>query len=461
MARVVVIGAGPMGLAAAYQASVDGHDVDLVEGAGEPGGMAAHFDFGGLSIEKFYHFICKDDRATFQILRDLGIADKLRWVPTTMGFYLQGGLQKWGNPAALLQLKGVSLFTKLRYGVFALVCTRRDRWDALERESARDWLTRWCGKEGYENFWRPLFDYKFYEYSDDISARWIWTRIRRIGRSRRSIFQEELGYLEGGSQTLVDALAEQIRARGSRIRLKCGAERVVVKDGKVTGVETRAGIIAADYVISTVPVQQVPGMVPDLPEEWKARYAAIHNIGICCVIFKLKRKVSPHFWVNITDASQRIPGIVEFSNLRPVDDNIVYVPYYMPITDPRFSMTDGELVDDSFACLTMVNPELTRADLIDARVGRLRYAQPICEAGFASKIPAVETPIEGLQVADTCFYYPEDRGISESVRLGREMARRVTAAVTRAGTRAGAPEASAGMQPGPVPVGREAGVVNG
>ena len=144
-------------------------------------------------------------------------------------------------------------------------------------------------------------------------------------------------------------------------------------------------------------------MVPDLPEEWKARYAAIHNIGICCVIFKLKRKVSPHFWVNITDASQRIPGIVEFSNLRPVDDNIVYVPYYMPITDPRFSMTDGELVDDSFRCLRMVNPELTRADLMDARVGRLRYAQPICEAGFASKIPAVQTPIEGLQVRTRVF----------------------------------------------------------
>jgi hypothetical protein len=28
----------------------------------------------------------------------------------------------------------------------------------------------------------------------------------------------------------------------------------------------------------------------------------------------------------------------------------------------------------------------------------------------------------GLQVADTSFYYPGDRGISESVRLGREMA---------------------------------------
>lgn len=416
-----------MGLAAAYQAAADGHDVDLVESAGEPGGMASHFDFGGLSIEKFYHFICKDDRATFQILRDLGIEDKLTWRQTTMGFYLNGELQDWGNPFALLKLKGVGLITKLRYGLFALVCVRRNEWLALESKSARQWLTEWCGKEGYEKFWRPLFDYKFYEYADDISARWIWTRIRRVGRSRSNIFQEELGYLEGGSQTLVDALVRKIEQLGSRIRLNSGVERVTIADGKVTGVQTSKGHIPADYVISTVPVQQVPRMVPDLPEEWKQRYAAIHNIGICCVVLKLKRKVSPHFWVNITDPDQQIPGIIEFSNLRPVADNIVYVPYYMPVTDPRFSMTDAELVADSSACLRNLNPQFTPDDLIDARVARLRYAQPICEPGFAGKIPPIETPIEGLQIADTCFYYPEDRGISESVRLGRQMARNLEA----------------------------------
>ena len=65
---------------------------------------------------------------------------------------------------------------------------------------------------------------------------------------------------------------------------------------------------------------------------------------------------------------------------------------------------------------------MTRGDIIASHVARLRHAQPVCEPGFAAKIPAVQTPIQGLQIADTCFYYPEDRGISESVRLGKEMA---------------------------------------
>jgi glycine/D-amino acid oxidase-like deaminating enzyme len=74
MARVVVIGAGAMGLAAAYHAVRAGHEVEVIEAGAEPGGMAAHFDLDGLSIERFYHFICKTDAPTFALLGDLGIA---------------------------------------------------------------------------------------------------------------------------------------------------------------------------------------------------------------------------------------------------------------------------------------------------------------------------------------------------------------------------------------------------
>jgi phytoene dehydrogenase-like protein len=42
-----------MGLAAAYQAVRDGHDVGLLEAASQAGVMAAHFDFGGVSLESF------------------------------------------------------------------------------------------------------------------------------------------------------------------------------------------------------------------------------------------------------------------------------------------------------------------------------------------------------------------------------------------------------------------------
>jgi protoporphyrinogen oxidase len=415
-----------MGLAAAYHALKAGHTVQVLEAAPEPGGMAAHFDLAGLSIERFYHFVCKTDKDTFELMSDLGISDKMRWRKTSMGLFTGGRLRTWGNPVALLTFSEISLWARLRYAWFAFVSVRRERWDAIETESARSWITRWCGGEVYDRLWKPLFELKFYQYSGNVSAAWIWTRIKRIGRSRASMMQEELGYIEGGSQTLVDTLCAAIEKLGGRIDVGRAVRRVVTENGRVKGVATDAGVESADAVICTVPTPLVSAMVPDLPASLKAKYDAIMNMGVCCLVFKLKRSLSPHFWINISEPSIEVPGIIEFSNLREVGgETVIYVPYYMPNDFPRFNWTDNELLDEAFGYLRHINPELSHDDVIAAHVARLRYAQPVCEPGFASMIPPVQTPIKGLQIADTCFYYPEDRGISESVRFGKEMAARV------------------------------------
>lgn len=423
MARIVILGAGAMGLAAAYHAAKAGHSVEVLEAGPDAGGMAAHFDFDGVSIERFYHFVCTSDAPTFALMDEIGLGDRMRWTATTMGHFAGGKLHPWGNPVALLQYGGLSLVARFRYGVLAFVSTKRERWDALETQSAKEWITRWAGREAYDKMWAPLFKLKFYEYADNVSAAWIWTRVKRIGRSRKSLFEEKLGYIDGGSQTLVDRLVERIQGLGGTIKLSTPALQVVTEAGRVTGVEASDGFHAADAVISTVPTPLVSAMVPDLPDDWKAKYDAIENIGVCCLIFKLKRAVTPHFWVNITEPDIPVPGIIEFSNLRPLPggEHIVYVPYYMPVTNERFGWADEALLDEAFAALQRLNQSLSPADVLGRKVARLRHAQPICEPGFAAKIPPVQTPIAGLQIADTCFYYPEDRGISESVRLAREM----------------------------------------
>jgi protoporphyrinogen oxidase len=426
MAKVVVVGAGAMGLAAAYRAAKNGHEVDLIEAAPEPGGMAGHFDFDGVSLERFYHFVCKTDYPTFDLLKELDLPDAMQWRATSMGVVTGGKLHGWGDPISLFKFPHLSLWQKLRYGVFAFVSVRKNEWPEIENESAKTWIVRWCGEGVYKRLWQPLFDYKFYEYADKVSAQWIWTRIRRIGRSRRSLMYEELGYIDGGSITLVNALIVAIEKNGGRVHLGEPVTEIASENGCVTGVRTTKGFHPADAIICTSPTPYVSALVPSLPDDWKERYDSIHNIGVICVIFKLKRAVSPHFWVNVSEPDIEIPGFIEFSNLRSVGaDHIVYVPYYMPTTHPKFSWTDEQLLNEAFSCLQRANPSLTAEDIRATKVARLRYGQPICEPGFAAKIPPVQTPIAGLQIADTCYYYPEDRGIAESVRLGQQMANAV------------------------------------
>lgn len=420
--RIAVLGAGPMGLAVAYQLVLDGHQPVIYEADDRVGGMAAAFDFSGLSIERYYHFHCVSDRAFLQILDELGLTDKMHWVSTKMAYWYQGKLQPWGNPIALLKFRGLGLSAKIRYGLHAFICTRRVDWHPLDKLEATGWIKRWVGAEAYEILWRRLFEYKFYDYTSNLSAAWIWSRIRRIGRSRYSLFREKLGYLEGGSDTLLHAMKAAIQSRGGEFRFKSPVTRVSIEGGAVKGIETCGNFESFEKVISTVPLPYVPRLMPDLPEEILRAFKAKKNIAVVCVIAKLRKPVSEYFWVNTNDADMDIPGIVQYSNLRPLDDHVVYVPFYMPGEHPKFLESDQAFIDKVRRYLKKINTDLQDEDFIDWRASRYRHAQPVCEPGYLDHLPPIALPVRGLWVADTSYYYPEDRGISESVELGRNMA---------------------------------------
>lgn len=421
--RIAVLGAGPMGLAVAYQLALDGHQPVVFEADDRVGGMTATFDFGGLDIERYYHFHCISDHAFLQVLDELGLADRMRWTETRMGYWFQNRLQPWGNPMALLRFKGLGLVAKLRYGLHAFLSTRRDDWRPLDHVEATGWIKRWVGDEAYEVLWRKLFELKFYDYTSNLSAAWIWSRIRRIGRSRYDIFREKLGYLEGGSATLLNGMKQAIEARGGEFRLSTPVTRVTMDSGKVTGVQTPAGIEAFDKVISTIPLPYVPQVMPDLPADVLAKYRALKNIAVVCVIAKLKKPLTDNFWLNTNDPEMDIPGIVEYTNLRPLGQHVVYVPFYMPGEHSKYQDDDSVFLDKVRRYLKKINPALQDSDFIDIRASRYRHAQPICDPGYLAKLPPVKLPVEGLWVADTSYYYPEDRGISESIGFGRQMAR--------------------------------------
>ncbi|MBY4828840.1 NAD(P)/FAD-dependent oxidoreductase [Burkholderia dolosa] len=423
--RIAVLGAGPMGLGVAYQLVKDGRKPVIFEADDRVGGMAACFDFGGLSIERYYHFHAISDHAFLKVLQELGLEDKMHWRETKMGYFYQGRVQPWGNPIALLKFKGLSLTAKIRYGLHAFLCTRRDDWKPLDKLEATEWIRRWVGEEAWEVLWRRLFDYKFYDYARSLSAAWIWSRVRRIGRSRYNLFKEKLGYLDGGSDTLLEGMRRYIEANGGEFRLGTPVTKVSIDGGKVTGVEAGGQLHAFDKVISTIPLPYVPRVMPDLPNDILAKFASVKNVAVVCVIAKLRKPVTENFWLNTNDPDMDIPGIVEYTNLRPLDGHVVYVPFYVPGEHPVYQQSDSVFIDKVKRYLMKINPAITPDDFIDVRASRYRFAQPVCEPGFADRLPPIQLPVQGLLVADTSYYYPEDRGISESIGLAREMARMV------------------------------------
>jgi len=423
--RIAVLGAGPMGLAVAYQLALDGHQPIIYEADDRIGGMTASFDFNGLEIERYYHFHCISDSAFLQILDELNLSNKMNWVETKMGYWYQDQLQEWGNPLALLKFKGLSLVAKFRYGLHAFYSTKINDWSSLDHKDAINWIKGWVGNEAYEVLWRKLLEYKFYEYADNLSAAWIWSRIRRIGRSRFNLFKEKLGHLDGGSNTLLQALQEKIISLGGEIHLCSPVSKVTIKNGIVIGIELNGHEISFDKIVSTVPLPYVSKLMPDLPIDLLTAYKSRKNIAIVCVIAKLTKQVTTNFWLNTNDPEMDIPGLVEYSNLRPLDKHIVYVPFYMPGEHSKYQDSDEIFINKVKKYVMKINPEISLSDFIDLKVNRYHFAQPICEPKYLSQLPEVKLPINGLWVADTSYYYPEDRGISESIGFGRTLAKAV------------------------------------
>lgn len=428
MTKSAVIGAGPMGLACAYQLLKDGHDVDIYEADDRIGGMSAHFDFNGLSIERFYHFICKEDFALFELLDELNIQGKLHWHSTLMGYFFQGKLYKWGNPIALLTFPKLGIINRLRYGLHMFISSKMKHGNNLDMDDAVSWIKRWQGTATYNIMWSKLFELKFYHFTPNLSASWIWARIRRVGRSRKNLMQEQMGYLDGGSNTLLVALQDAIKSMGGTINLNSKVTKIEYENGTVSGLIVNKKKRLYQKIVSTIPLPFIPGLLPDLSKSVLNQYAQLENIGVVCLIFKLRRKVTNNFWLNINTDGIEIPGIIEYTNLYPNPaqlenpEHIVYVPFYMPQDNIKYKNTDDDFISESKHYLFSINRELTEDDIIDVTVSRYGFAQPICQPGFLKKLPPINTEIKGLFIADTSHYYPEDRSITESVALGRKIA---------------------------------------
>jgi protoporphyrinogen oxidase len=412
-----------MDLAAADALSRAGHLVTLFERDDRLGGMSAHATIDGTEVERYYHFVCQPDLTTFRYLQDLGLQHKLHWRTTRMGFYFQGRLHDWGHPMALLRFPGLGLIDKARYAAHVLWAGRIRDWRPYDRFTSTEWLQRWIGPRAYDVLWRSLFHYKFYQHQDRLSAAWLGTRIQRVAKSRASWFEERLGYLEGGSMVLLQALAERLRASGGRIRLSSGVDEVLADGGRVTGVRVGGFAEPFDQVVSTVPLPLLPRLVPQLPADERRKIEAIVNVGVVCVLLKLKRRFSPNFWTNLNDPRFEIPGLIEYTNLNPLDgSHILYVPFYMPQDHAKFGRDDQAFLDETVACLQAIQPGFNRSDVVACAVSRYRYAQTVCTTGFYDALPPMVSALDGLFLADTSHYYPEDRSISESLRVGQQLA---------------------------------------
>ncbi|HET7292553.1 MAG TPA: NAD(P)/FAD-dependent oxidoreductase [Vicinamibacteria bacterium] len=435
-ARALVIGGGPAGIRAAHRLAKGGVETTLLESAPVLGGLASSFDVQGVTIERYYHFICKGDDDLVEALGEIGLSGKLHWKDSRMAYFVDGTLYPFLTPVELLRFGALPLVDRLRAGLAVKLAQRMKEEDLAPRR-ATAWLRELFGERAYRVIWEPLMRFKFAEHADSISAAWIWARMVRLGRSRTSPWREELGYIEGGSQTVLEGLRRDFEGHGGKTLLSAPVEAIVMADGRASGVRVGGETLPADLVVSTVTPRHFLRLAEGFPEgAYKDGLRRIPAIGIFCLFLRLRESVTPFFWVNTNDPRVPFAGMIEYTNLNPLPelggDRILYVPQYLSPDDPRYAQSDEDVFRSYTDALALIQPAFDRRWVKFHAVFRDRHAQPICLTDYRETTPKIATPLPNLFLTDSCQLHPHDRTISGSMSLGREAARLALTALPRA-----------------------------
>lgn len=428
---VVVVGGGFTGLTAAYVLAKRGLKVRVIEGDTDVGGLAGTFEFSdGVKLEKFYHHWFNNDVYVPELVKELGMEGDIVTLPSKTGMYFNGRMWKLSTPMDLMRFTALSFVDRIRLGLLVFQVRRVKDWKQIEHLSIREWLESLAGKRVYKVVWEPLIESKFSVYAEAVNAVWMWKKLVLRGSTRNDKGGEELAYFKGGFGRLADAMVSAIRQAGGEVTV--GEKVLSVKaDGKnLSGIQTQSGEVQGKQFLFTPALPIIADIFKgSTTEEWRQRLLRVRYLGNMCLVLRLKRSLSDTYWLNVNDPGFPFVGVIEHTNFDVPENykgsHIAFLSRYLAVEDPVWSFTDEEYVNFALGHLKRMFPEMERSWVIEHRVWRSEYAQPVTERNYSSYVPGRDTPFENAFISTMAQIYPEDRGTNYAIREGRDIARHI------------------------------------
>ena len=424
-----ILGGGALGLMTAYRLTQAGHAVMVFEQEPTAGGLASGFhvsDDEQMWLEKFYHHLFRSDTTVIQIIKELGLDDRLEWLRPRSVCLIHGKTEQLDSPLSLLRFKPLRIDERVRVAaVLAFLKIVPPAW--LEGNTADAWLRCWMGKRSYGMLFEPLFVGKFGAMKDEIALPWFWARIH--DRTTR------LGYMRGGFQHVYERLVERIRQNSGKVLLDTRVEKVEqVKgdrdDKQQWSVQTSKGTWTFDRVISTLPTRLSCRLIPVLPEDYRAKYDWGQAYGAHCLVLALKRQLTDSYWINICDSGYPFTGLFEHTNFRSPSEydgkHLLYLGNYRPMNDSLFTQSKEEVLAEFLPHLQRLVPNFTPEDVQESWLFKAPFAQPIVTTEYKEHIPPLETPLDGLWIANMFQIYPHDRGQNYSFELAERLVKQMS-----------------------------------
>ena len=415
--KIAVIGAGITGLSTAYYLSQKGHTVTIYEQSDHAGGLGSSLRVGGTAIERFYHHLFRSDVYAIQLLTELGLRSQLKFYPAKTSVLTGKRLFPFSSPIDLLQFSALSFFDRIRlgYALFQLKFLPQHMKE-LDAISATTWLKQHAGSAAYNTLWKPLLVGKFANYASTVPAAWLRDRLRD-----RSF---DLGYLDGGAQTLFDALLMHLKKQ--RVRIRYGTAVTAVKEIN-NSVQILVGERSERFdrcLITTVSPIANRLITSPVSPSIKKRLDQQDQLGAVCLLLELDRAIQTQYWVNVCNPSSPVLVMVEHTNMiapeRYGGNHVVYLANYIHRTKPEYRQSDEKIISSYTSILKQLNPSFSPLWIRKATISRSPRAQTIFGLhSFESRPPHQLT--DRIFLGNIDQMYPHDRNFNLGIEMGKKL----------------------------------------
>ena len=426
----MVIGAGPGGLAAAWELSGLGHDAVVFEQDATVGGISRTVDYRGYRFDigghRFFSKVSRVREMWDEVLgEDFLVRDRMSRI------YYGGRFFHYPlrPTSALLSLGPVeAVRVGLSYVAARLAPIRDER-------TFEDWVVNRFGRRLYEIFFKTYTEKVWGMPCTEISAEWASQRIKNLDL-KAAIKSALLGSRSVDGQvitTLIDRFhyprfgpgmmwertSARLAERGIETHLQQRVTRVRHEAGRVVAVTvTDSGPVddgsdnpapgsaerevAADHVIASMPLSSLIRVLdpPPPPEVIAAarrlRYRDFLTVGLIVE----RDDVFPDTWIYVHASEVKLGRIQNFKNWSPEmvpepGRTSLGLEYFVQRGDELWTMDDAALIElGARECEAL---GLVRySEVVDGTVIRMPRAYPVYDDGYQEAMPVLREYLRGF-----------------------------------------------------------------
>jgi protoporphyrinogen oxidase len=413
--RVIVIGAGPAGLTAAYLLAKQGRDVIVLEADNTVGGISRtsrykgfRFDIGGhrfftklKPVEDLWHEILGED------FLEVPRLSRILYNGTFFNYPLR----------AQNALAGLGLWRTTM--VIASYVKARLRPDPVE-ENFEQWVSNRFGRRLYEIFFKTYTEKVWGLPCTEIRAEWAAQRVQGLSLARAIISAtslqrrptkiksliERFHYPRFGPGQMWEACADRIESLGGKVLLGHSVTKLEMKDGEVDGVIVDGPDgrkrFRGKHFINTMPLSTLVQSLGDSPPEDVRRAGATlrYRDFILVALILDNPSLFPDNWIYVHTPGVRVGRIQNFGNwsksmLPREDAACVGMEYFCFKGDELWEKSDEDLI--ALATAELDKLALARgARVIDGAVVRMPRAYPIYDAEYAGAVATIREYLDGI-----------------------------------------------------------------